>query len=319
MSLYQTISQLYQASHQAFPVGRNGSVAKRVKFIWRSWPNRQTNLSWFGLLRHDGFMRRLAEYDHRIYRKLYRPYLSSSWGKQRTLAALQANYEFFQQTVTPATLEQIYLSDAFCLAEWSANRTYRLRLSHDTRFYQEGEITLSLLCPELGEGELALLSATIAPTEEGILAMYIGGLQGADRALGAPAIKDAGRDLHGLRPKSMIVIAAQLLATQLGCKRILATTAACHAYSTDTRRTGDRQKMFFDYDSFWEECGGVREGEAFLALPLASERRPREDMKPQKRPMYARRYAMLDEIAAGVAQSLAPKNFQPQMDADNHQ
>jgi len=309
MSLYQTISQLHQASHQAFPVGRNGSVAKRVKFIWRSWPNRQTNLIWFGLLRHDGFLRRLAEHDHRIYRKLYRPYLSSSWSKARTLDAVQSHYAFFQQALPPATLEQIYLTDAFCLAEWSANRTYRLRLTHDTRFYQEGEITLSLLCPELGEGELALLSATIAPTEEGVLAMYIGGLQGADRALGAPAIKDAGRDLHGLRPKSMIVIAAQLLANQLGCRRILATTAACHAYSTDSRRTGDRQKMFFDYDSFWEECGGVHEGEAFLALPLTTARRPREDMKPQKRPMYARRYAMLDEIAAAVAQSCSLKNF----------
>jgi len=32
-------------------------------------------------------------------------------------------------------------------------------------------------------------------------------------------------------------------------------------------------------------------------------------MKPQKRPMYARRYAMLDEIAAAVAQSCSLKNF----------
>lgn len=317
MSLLQTISLLHHASHQAFPIGRNGSVMKRLKFFCRSWPERQFNVVWFELLRRDDFLRQLAAHDHRIYRKLYRPYLSASWSKARTLAALQANYAILQAALPLASLQKIFLSDEFCLAEWSANRIYRLQLTHDPRFYQEGELTLSLLCPELGEGALAILSTTLAPAEDGNLAMYIGGLQGAEHALGAPAIKDAGKDLHGLRPKSLIVIAAQLLANQLGCQHILATTAASHAYSTDERRqSGERQKMFFDYDAFWEECDGVREGEAFLALPLTSARRPREEMKPQKRPMYNRRYAMLDELAAAVSQSLQVKNFQPQIDAD---
>jgi len=307
MSFIETISLLHHASHQAFPTGRNGSVVKRLKFICRSWPDRQFNVVWFELLRHDAFLRQLAAHDHRIYRKLYRPYLSTSWSKDRTLAALRANYAFVQATLPRAALENIFLADTFHLAEWTANRTYRLRLTHDPRFYQEGEFTLSLLCPELGEGELALLSATLAPTDDGTMALYIGGLQGAERALGAPAIKESGRDLHGLRPKSIIVIAAQLLANQLGCNRILATTAASHAYSTDARRqTSDRQKMFFDYDSFWEECGGVREGEAFFSLPLVTARRPREDMKPQKRPMYNRRYAMLDELEAAFARAFIP-------------
>ena len=306
MSIIRTFSLLHHASHQAFPIGRNGSISKRLKFICRSWPNRHANQIWFELLRDDPFLRRLADHDHRIYRKLYRPYLSASWSKERTLAALKANYAVLQAAIIPATLERIFLTNSFCLAEWSANRTYRLRLTHDPRFYQEGELTLSLQCPELGEGELALLSATLAPTEDGSLAMYIGGLQGAERALGAPAIKEAGRDLHGLRPKSMIVIAAQLLANHLGCGRILATTASSPAYSTNERRqSGERQKMFFDYDAFWEECGGVAEGGAFLALPLTTARRPREEMKPQKRPMYNRRYAMLDELEAAVAQAFS--------------
>lgn len=307
MSLFQTIALLHHASHQAFPTGRNGSVLKRLKFICRSWPDRRFNVVWFELLRHDSFLQRLAAHDHRIYRKLYRPYLSASWSKDRTLAALQANYAFVQARLPRATLENIYLTDSFHLAEWTSNRIYQLRLTHDPRFYQEGEFTLSLRCPELGEGELALLSATLAPADDGTMAFHIGGLQGAERALGAPAIKDASRDLHGLRPKSIIVIAAQLLANQLGCRRILATTAASHAYSTDGRRqSGERQKMFFDYDSFWEECGGVREGTAFFKLPLVTARRPREDMKPQKRPMYNRRYAMLDELEAAVARAFTP-------------
>jgi len=310
---------LHHASHQAFPTGRNGSVFKRLKFICRSWPDRRSNVVWFELLRHDAFLRQTAAHDHRLYRKLYRPYLSTSWSKDRTLAALQSNYAFMQAKLSRASLENIFLTDAFCLAEWTANRAYQLRLTHDPRFYQEGELTLSLLCPKLGEGELALLSATLAPADDGEMAFYIGGLQGAERALGAPAIKEAGRDLHGLRPKSIIVIAAQLLANQLGCTRILATSAASHAYSTDARRQNSEcQKMFFDYDSFWEECGGVREGSAFFNLPLTAARRPREDMKPQKRPMYNRRYAMLDELEAAVSQSCSFKNFQPQMDADGH-
>jgi uncharacterized protein VirK/YbjX len=307
MPIFRTLSLLHHASHQAFPVGRNGSVSKRLKFVCRSWPDRRLNLVWFALLQHDGFMRKLADHDHRIYRKLYRPYLSTSWDKARVLQVLQANYAVFQQQLPAPVLEKLFLTDTFCLAGWSAGRSYQLRLAHDQRFYQEGEVTLSLHCPQLGAGELALLSGTTARAEDGTLTFYIGGLQGADRALGAPAIKDAGRDLHGLRPKSLVVIATQLLAKRLGCQQILATTATGHAYSVDGRRqASERQKMFFDYDSFWEECDDVRVSEAFFALPLTTARRSHETMKPQKRPMYHRRYAMLDEIEGEVSAVLTP-------------
>ena len=305
MSVFTTLALLHQASHQAFPVGRNGSVGKRLKFVLRSWPRRQFNTVWFDRLQTDDFMRRLAAYDHRVYRKLYRPYLSTSWTPARTLEALQVHYAWLRQQLPAPVMEGVFLAEEFRLAEWSANRTYQLRLTHDQRFYQEGEFTLSLRCPALGEGELASLSATIARAPDAAITFYIGGLQGAERALGAPAIKEAGRDLHGLRPKSLVVIAGQLLATRLGCTRILATSAAFHPYSTDDRRrTKERQKMFFDYDSFWEECEGSRVDPAFFALPLAASRRSREDMKPQKRPMYARRYAMLDELETAVARAL---------------
>lgn len=307
MSLHHTLGRLHHASHQAFPVGRNGSVLKRLKFICRSWPNRHSNLVWFDYLQADDFMRKLVNCNHRIYRKLYRPYLSASWSKPRALAVLKTSYAYLKKAVQPVILEQIFLTDSFCLAEWTVKRTYQLRLTHDLRFYQEGELTLSLRCPDLGQGELALLSGTIAPDENGIMTFYIGGLQGADIRLGASAIKEAGRDLHGLRPKSLVVIAAQLLALHLGCQRILATTTRCHAYSTDEgRKSSTQQKMFFDYDTFWEECGGLRENDAFFKLPLVTARRPRDDMKPQKRPMYQRHYAMLDEIEAGVASAFTP-------------
>lgn len=250
-------------------------------------------------------MRKLAVCDHRVYRKLYRPYLSTSWDRARVFKALTAHYAALRNKFPPATLEKIFLSDSHILAEWVSNRQYQLRISHDPRFYQEGEITVTLFCPELGEGELTQISGTLSPAENASMAFYIGGIQGAARTLGAQAIKEATRDLHGLRPKSLLVIVAQMLANRLGCKQILATSAACHAYSHDDRRHSEKRKMmFFDYDSFWEECRGTRVSEAFFALPLVAARRTREEMKPQKRPMYRRRYAMLDAIHAAIEHSL---------------
>lgn len=307
MSVFTALAQLHRASHHAFPDGRNGSMTKRLKFVLRSWPHRQFNTAWFEMLQADDFMRSLAAHDHRLYRKLYRPYLSTSWLPARVLEALQTHYAWLRRQLPEPTMAAICLTDTWLLAEWTAGPLYQLRLTHDPLFYQEGELTLSLRCPELGEGALALLSATIARAADGAVTFYIGGLQGADRALGAAAIKSAGRDLHGLRPKSLVVIAGQLLATGLGCARILATDTATHAYSTDDRRQSvERQKMFFDYDTFWEECEGIRADAAFYSLPLCATRRTHEDMKAQKRPMYRRRYAMLDELAAAVSRSLTP-------------
>ncbi len=307
MDATQTFSLLSDASHRAFPTGRHGSVLKRLKFVLRSWPYRNLHIAWYEFLHSNDLLRRLAEYDHRMYRKLYRPYVSASWDKPRVLAALKTNYTFFREKLPPYMLEEIFLSDSFLLAEWSSGNTYQLKLSHDEKFYQEGEVTMSLSCPGLGEGSLALLSGTFAPAQDGAMAFYIGGIQGAARSLGIPAIKTAGRDMHGLRPKSLIVIAAQLLANQLGCKHILASSAAQHVYREDDRRRGGKHnKMFFDYDSFWEECMGTRINDAFYSIPMLASRRRHEDMKPQKRPMYRRRYEMLDEIENALSRALTP-------------
>jgi len=60
-----------------------------------------------------------------------------------------------------------------------------------------------------------------------------------------------------------------------------------------------KKRVQIDYDELWANAGGTRhEQDGYWHLPARPERRDETEIKSQKRAMYRRRYAMLDEIAA---------------------
>jgi len=97
MPTFTDFSLLFNASRNAFPCDKKGSLFKRLKFLFRSWSDRKFNLAWLSLLQKDPFLKRLAKSDYRMYRKFYRPYLSSSWDRVTAMAAVCANYTYLQQ------------------------------------------------------------------------------------------------------------------------------------------------------------------------------------------------------------------------------
>ena len=299
---FSCIPRLWCCAQRAVPAQVANVMVRRLRFAAQSLSHLSLALDWYDDLDREPLASVVAV-DHSLYRRLQQPYLCADWSREQVLASVRSHYRWVQVNLSPACFASIYVRNELELATWTAERRYVLYLRHcgkSRRFRQEGELVLELECLDQ-PGELASLSGTVAADEQGRRCFYIGGLQGALKELGAPAIKVATADMHGLRPKSFMVLAVQALAQRWQCESILAVGLENHSYRDHKRRRkAENASMKFDYDEMWLESGGVRRPDGFYSLPLVAKRRTHEEIKPNHRSKYKKRYALLDTIEGEI-------------------
>jgi hypothetical protein len=60
----------------------------------------------------------------------------------------------------------------------------------------------------------------------------------------------------------------------------------------------------FDFDALWTEIGGEPREDGWFDLPLTTPRRSPDQIKPNKRSMYAKRYLLQDELTRQIREQL---------------
>ena len=133
-------------------------------------------------------------------------------------------------------------------------------------------------------------------------ALYIGALQGPNVENSKDLIKILTKKCHAYRTKNLILYAAQAVARSLDLKKIFAVTNYGYYANNHIRR--DR-KLKTSFSDFWQECGGnACEDKRFFELPLTEYRKTYEEIPTQKRAVYRRRFALLDEIDAAIFENI---------------
>lgn len=233
--------------------------------------------------------------------KPFRVYLSTNWSRDRRRKVILDTYATAARmggALRRALLDREGVR--FLVGCGEGEAAIHLRLHRELRFRKEGEFTLSLECPAVG-GRVMSVAFSIEQMTGGI-ALYIGCLQGRDE--GAEAIRSLTKALHGLRPKAFLLIAMQEVAAALGAEELYGVGSAIQVH---------RRKhaihlpwihgLGLDYDALWAEAGGILDAGGWFRLPLTTPRRSREDMKPNKRSMYAKRYELLDRLHGMVREA----------------
>jgi uncharacterized protein VirK/YbjX len=242
-------------------------------------------------------------------RLAFRPmggYLCRDWGWERRVKVIQDTYAFLlaqggalkQAMLRPEglTLMQLPLGRA---------RDGRVRLGVDAQFRKEGELAVSLELEGVG-GAISSMALSLERRPADRWTAYVGAVQGR-KGGDEETIKAATKALHGLRPKQFLVLLAQEIARALRMQALLGAGNRIQVFRglwTQLGRT--RREIRFDYDELWLEAGGVADGEGWFHLPLHPHRRAVEEMKPNKRSMYAKRYAFLDQVSRQVRTALSP-------------
>ena len=277
-------------------------LRERLKIRVRALLHPLQTPAWLRLLNsHPAFSEYVRNCPRFLY-KVYRPYISNALRPEERLAAIQSHYEFvfrrgLGQMVARASLGPV----ALAAVEGKSGLPYEIQLRTVNMFDREGDLVLQLA----QDGKIVYTVAfTVAP-RAGHPAISIGCVQGGKTEDAREAIRLATRDLHGMRPKQLMVSLVRQLGFEYGCTRM-------HMVSNRNRviyKAIRHGRVLADYDLLWEELGAVKNAGGDYEIDCAPLAAPDLEAIPSKKRSEARkRYEMMCALADGVCTSLRARD-----------
>lgn len=242
-------------------------------------------------------------------RLAFRPmgsYLCVTWDWDRRQRVIRDTYAFILAQ-GGAFRDALLRPEGITLMQLPLGREQngRVTLGVDPQFRKEGELAVSIEM-EGFKGAISSMAISLERLPDGGWTAFVGAVQGR-KAGDEETIKAATKAMHGLRPKQFLVVLAQEIARALRMKTLLGAGNRLQVFRGRWTQLGrTRREIRFDYDELWLEAGGVQDAEGWFHLPLKPHRRAVEDMKPNKRSMYAKRYEFLDRVSRQVRTALSP-------------
>lgn len=234
-----------------------------------------------------------------------RGYISTRWENPKKLKVLIDSFRFAEIKRGPIYQALVInMEDLVTLAEVPLGDdlgTIRFTICSHYRFRREGQWTLGVHCDKIG-GELCSIAFSVEEVN-GQWVAYAGAIQGGAGA-NEETIKASWKAMHGVRAKAMAIFALQEVVSALGVSRLLGAGNSIQMSSGKHMISVPWNKICFNYDQMWQEADGKAVEEGWFELPLREIRRSREEIKTNKRALYARRYALFDQLSAAVTQSL---------------
>lgn len=260
------------------------------------------SLAWFAF--HDEpEMQGFVHANPRLVFRALTSYMSVRWGLARRTKIIQDTYLFIAHR-GGFLAEAMRRPEGMTLAALDLDRGQkaRIRMGSDAQFRKEGEISLFLELEGV-HGPITGIALSIERVGGGVA--LIGGFQGR-KGGDEETIKLATKAMHGLRPKNLMVLIAQELAQALGLAGLQGVGNRVQVFRARLNNPlVPVRNIRFDFDALWLEVGGTPLEDGWFGLPMVTPRRGPEEIKPNKRSMYAKRYALLDELSRQIRTNLA--------------
>ncbi|KQV88717.1 hypothetical protein ASD15_26955 [Massilia sp. Root351] len=275
-----------------------------VKLQARALAHPLLTRGWLQLLNSHGALRELAHLQPRLLHKIYRPYLSSRLDRPQRLAALASHYRFVLQhgladTVAHAVRGPLVLASF----EGKSGAAYQVDLRAIVPMEREGELVLQLRC-----GATLVYSVAFSFLADGsqssAASVGVGCLQGPQCGAGLELARAATRDLHGLRPKQLLLRLVQQLGYAYGCSQVLLVGNDNRAVLKQIRKG----RVHADYNAFWLEMGAQRRADGDYALACGPLQAPLlDEIASKKRSEARKRHELLAGVADAVVENFAQR------------
>lgn len=280
--------------------------------------------AWFRLLQTPGMAEFLPN-NPRLALKPMRVYGATNWNQERRLKTLLDTYNLIlskggaarQALLTPEPDGVVLATVPLGKEEGGEGGALEVCLGLESCLRKEGELTLfirRIAGPKTGrEQHIMSLAFSLAKQADGALVAYIGCVQGQNQNAeisGTEIMRMLTKAMHGLRPKAFMVFLAQEVARALGAKAVRGVGSRLQAHNQKHLvHLPFLHEHTFDYDGLWLEEDGVKiesgPDQGWFELPAQMRKKTHEEIKPQKRSQYKKRYAMQDAVAAEVAKAMA--------------
>lgn len=277
-------------------------VRETIKLSARAMLHRRAVDGWLQLLNSSPLFTDLVADHPRMVYKIFRPYFSNTMGYAARLTLLSEHYRFIlRQGLGPLTA--LASKDKVVLARITGKGglPYHIQLAAVEPMEREGELVLQLVQGE-GEGQTIVYNCAFSfhQGERGMV-LGVGCMQGPRGDHGLQAIKDATRELHGLRPKTMMVKLLGQIGHALGCSELRLVGNANRTVCRSVRQG----KVHADYDALWQEQGATPRADGDYRLPCEPLAEPDlAAIASKKRSEARKRHETLVTLAEAITASL---------------
>ena len=262
------------------------------------------SLDWFRRLNIDD-MRSFSESVPYLTFQPMRVFMSTKWNIAQRKKVLDDTYSFIE-TYRGALQDAILKPEGSTLARFNLEGygEVQIVLYYDNSLRKEGALMVSLKCAALQE-PIILIAFSLEQISKNRSVCYIGCIQGRSNK---DEIKAITKEMFGLRPHSVMLFIVQEIISSLNITHLFGVGNTIHPHHQKYLiHLPFVHNTTFDYDSLWIDFGGVLEPDGWFKLPLTTERRMDKEMKPNKRAMYRRRYALMDNISMQIQTAIARK------------
>ena len=260
---------------------------------------RQTRL-WLQLLNsHPVFHELIQAYPHMIH-KVYRPYVTLTLNCRQRVELLIEHYHFILQQGWGKLMSQAARGPVrLGTVPGKSGRPYHLQLCSLHPMDREGEMVLQLMHDDdvLYSIAFSFFGSQLRAT----LGMRIGCLQGPKGQESAHRVREATRDLHGMRPKTLMVRLVRQLGHEHGCRKMLLVGNINRA----VHHSAKKGRLFADYNTLWQELGAQARQDGDFELTCENLPLPALEEIPSKKRSEARKrheltLAMIASLRSGL-------------------
>lgn len=249
---------------------------------------------WLHLLNSHPAFAELAEACPRLLYKIYRPYLTNTLDMDQRVAVLAAHYQFmFRRGLAQMMAQAARGPLALGSIDGKSGVRYDVALRGMGTAEREGELVLQLNCA----GQLVYSVAFSFGEHDGAPAVSVGCLQGPKHGDKLALVREATRELHGMRPKQLMVTLVRDLGAALGCTQLRLVGNV----NRTARSAIEGGRLLADYNQTWTEIGASEQANGDFAMPCERLAAPDMDSVASKKRSEVRKR---HECVAALAEQL---------------
>jgi uncharacterized protein VirK/YbjX len=262
-------------------------MRESLKLSARALLHRRQTGRWLELLNSHPLFGQMLPACPRLVNKIYRSYFSTRLGCEDRLGVLQTHYDtVIRRGLAPLVARAAQGPVELCRLEGKTGQHYRIELRAAGVLCREGELILQLM-----HGDELLYSIAFSFLHHfGAISVGVGCLQGKHGGGGLDQVREATRELHGIRPKNLLVRLVRQFGHDQGCEQMVLVGNANRVVTTSMKQG----KVHADYDALWLELDAWRRPDGDFCL--ACEDLPEPDMAQiasKKRSEARKRHEML--------------------------
>lgn len=233
------------------------------------------------------------------------PYVHANWSAMQRFEALSQHQ---QAIATDMAALAMAPNGSLEVADMSAlSPGLRLVVDRAPWCLREGSLVFSQFLHDERLMSLAFSFGLL----DGERVAYVGSVQGSNVDSALEKYRRIAKGLQGMRSRDFLVKAFQLFTFHLGVKRVLCVSESQRQHRHPFFGKSKTPKLHLNYDEIWSEHSGQRTGDGFFRLGSLPTVRARETIASKNRPLYRRRYALMDELSADFAARFAPRAPHP--------